>query len=207
MTPISSRCANALRGVRLEVLYKNDEEIQRRLKGVNAGLLQQNRAEHRAQLYYEKPNYQAMAEGALDNIEALRHTTKLTTRPKCSTASRTRPPASISWASWPKAARKSNRRRMWMSALLGLFKAIRDVNKVSISLPEEMLVVEFTEGALNRLDDYDPNLAGGRGRFRQADGRQFRRRRHSAWHRQGHESPERVLTARGFAGPAAASTG
>lgn len=142
------------RYVRLEVLYKNDEEIQRRLKGVNAGLLQQI-VQNIAQLYYEKPNYQAMAEGALDNIEALCHTTKLYN------ASKVFDGVANATAREHFLGKLAEKRKEIESSthvdertLLGLFKAIRDVNKVSISLPEEMLVVEFTEGALNRLDDY-----------------------------------------------------
>lgn len=142
------------RFVRLEILYKNDAELQRRIKGVNAGLLQQI-VGNIAQMYYEKPDFKAMAEGALDALDALCHTTKLYNASKVFDGL-----ASATAREHFLAKLAQQRREIAASThvdertLLGLYKTLRDVNKVSVSLPEELLVMEFTEGALNRLDDY-----------------------------------------------------
>lgn len=142
------------RYVRLEVLYKKPEDLERRLKGVNFGLLQQVVA-NIDQHYFERPDFRVMAEGALDNLAALCHTTKLYDTDKAFDGI-ANPAAREHFLGQLEKLRQemAGAERFDAKRFLALFKSVRDLNRTSVSLPEELLVVEFTEGALDRLDDY-----------------------------------------------------
>lgn len=144
----------AVRHARVEALYKNDEDVQRRMKGVQYGLL-----DTAIQLvndsYYERPDFNKMAEGALDNLTVLCET------PKIYDASSAfhgvaNPVTRKAFLDKLEALRGDvkARREYTHKDLIRLFRDIRSASRDSVSLPEELLIMEFMEGALGVLDDF-----------------------------------------------------
>lgn len=142
--------------VRLELVYSDGEAVERRIKDVHAGLMEQAFGLINDN-YYEEPDFRVMAEGALDQLIALVSTSKLYDA------------SDIFHGIANPAAREHFIGRIrellrklpppeegtfGYRELIRLYRGVVDANKASVSLPEALLVVEFTEGALNRLDDF-----------------------------------------------------
>lgn len=142
------------RFVRLEVLYSKDEDIQRRIENVDADMLKRALSLIRDQ-YFEEPDFRKMAEGALDNVAALCRAAKLYDSSRffdgvANPASREHFLAAIErLRTQMNDAKTFGDRDLWET-----FVALLRANKDSCSLPEGLLVVEFTEGALARLDPF-----------------------------------------------------
>jgi carboxyl-terminal processing protease len=147
----------AERHARLEVVYKDEEDLQRRLEGVGYHIL------HRAlklidEKYYTDPDFGRMAEGALDNLVALCTTTRLYEGPDAA--------GEFDGVADPVAReyflnKLVQERRQLEDAgaygykdLISLYNTVKEANEASVSLPKELLIVEYTEGALGALDDF-----------------------------------------------------
>jgi len=142
------------RHLRLQHWYRNKEEIERRLEGVTEGMLNTALGQI-AENYYSEPDFRAMAEGALDYLIALCHTTKLYDASSVFDGIAD-PLAREHFLSRLEELRKEVLGRDTFGArqLGELYKAAADANRQTVSLPKEMVVVEFLEGALSRLDEF-----------------------------------------------------
>lgn len=147
----------AARHARLAVLYKDDESVERRIKGVNFDLLQ-NATRLIGEDYYKAPDFRSMAKGALDNLIALCGTKSLYDGPDASrvfdgvgnAASREHFIGRLHEMQ----RRVTTQKKFEAADLVRLFRTIRGINNESVSLPEPLLIVEFMEGALDKLDDF-----------------------------------------------------
>ncbi|MBU0638398.1 MAG: S41 family peptidase [Planctomycetes bacterium] len=141
----------ALRHARLSILYEDEDALQRRIRDVDWNLLSTAiRLINRN--YWEKPDFARMADGALDNLEALCGTTKLY--------------GFMDGVANPDLRefflKKLEERRdkfrhdksFGYKDLIRLYREIATINAESIALPEGLLVIEFVEGAAQQLDDY-----------------------------------------------------
>ena len=141
----SARC------VRLEVLYKDEQSLQRRMRGVTPDLLR-TALRQINKTYYEEPDFKRMAVGAIDNLLALCQTQKLYDHLHGLGNRETR----------AHFMRKLEELRAAVLAeedytyqdLLRDFNRVTLQNTESVELPVGLLVTEFTEGALGELDDY-----------------------------------------------------
>ena len=142
------------RHLRLQFLYKNDEDIKRRLKGVRYDMLTQV-IQLVNDTYYDTPDFRAMAEGAIDNFTALCHTTKLYDASSVFDGIAD-PLAREHFMSKLQELRRDveSRDSYDHRQLLALYKELKRLNASTVSLPEPMLIVEFVEGALGRLDQF-----------------------------------------------------
>ncbi len=136
---------------RLEVLYKDQEQLERRIADVDVNLL---RSAIRLvdKNYYQEPDFKSMAEGALDNLVALTQTRKLYDflhglgNPDTRQFFLERLEELRQWV--------RSEERFGYRDILVLYNRIAHQSTESVELPEGLLVTEFIEGALGRLDDY-----------------------------------------------------
>jgi carboxyl-terminal processing protease len=154
---IRSLRERAGRHARLELVYENAEDVERRIKDVDAELL------YRAlrlinESYYDEPDFKKMAEGGLDNLVALCHTTKLYDGPDAAGDfdGVADPMAREYFLGRLEAERQTLKSRVAYTHqdVIALFNRIEQENRKSISLPTGILVVEFTEGVVEQLDDF-----------------------------------------------------
>ncbi len=141
----------AVRYARLELVYKDREAVQQRIRGVGEEVLR-NVVRLIHDYYYEPPDFRQMAEGALDELIALCHTKKLyDVFDGVAT-----PDLRDYFVSNLKRERErlGGKKEITYRDLLGLAERIEKLNSGSIALPRALLIVEFLEGALSRLDDY-----------------------------------------------------
>ncbi len=141
----------ATRYARIELAYPTQKAMQQRIRDVNKDLLRSaiKLIDH---LYYREPDFKIMAEGALDNLTTLCKVTKL----------RGYLDGLANPALRDHFLRRLGELRAEMSGqssfgyqdLRRLFNQVCDLNRESIEIPEGLLVVEFLEGALGRLDEY-----------------------------------------------------
>jgi carboxyl-terminal processing protease len=154
---VKSLRERAARHARLELTYANEEDLQRRIGGVNKDMLV-----HSIMLvadnYYEEPDFRKMAEGALDNLEALCTTTKLYKGDEA--AGDFDGVANATTREFFLGQLEQERRKLRGQSSVGskdlirLYNTVADLNDKSVSLPEGLLIVEFMEGALGELDDF-----------------------------------------------------
>lgn len=144
----------ATRYVRLELVYSDAKEVDRRIEGVTYEVLQEamNRI---AEMYHTKPKFQEMADGALDALEALCHTTKLYDRSSAFDGIANPTSRAFFLKRLAELRREiSDEKDFDQTDLLKLFRAVQRASDESVSLPKGLLVVEFTEGALGKLDQF-----------------------------------------------------
>lgn len=142
---------NATRYARIELTYKDRKALDERIRGVDRSLLR-SAVKMVEQLYYREPDFREMAEGALDNLRTLAGVSKLR--------------AYLDGLGNPALREHFIRRLTDLRAglateknygyrdLVRLFNQVCDLNRESVELPEGLLVVEFVEGVLGKLDDY-----------------------------------------------------
>lgn len=147
----------AARHVRLAVIYEESEEVQRRIKDVTSNMLRDTISlieDH----YYRRPDFKDMAMGALDNLLVMAQTPELWEGLDAPAEfdSLADPVAREHFVSKLTDLRNSVERDPLYTAneLSRLYLAVDRANRESISLPRELVIVEFTEGALGELDDY-----------------------------------------------------
>jgi carboxyl-terminal processing protease len=144
----------AARHARLGLVYEDAETIKRRMEGVTVELLrkvlrQVNKA------YYEEPDFKRMAEGALHNLVALCETTKLYDIDVFDGVAN--PGARKYFLEKLEQERQALGAEQQLSYrdLEKLFYEVDKHNRQSVSLPRELLIMEFLEGALAELSELD----------------------------------------------------
>ena len=147
----------AARHARLEVIYETKDDVDRRIKDVNYDMLVRS-LDLIKESYYKEPDFKKMAQGALDNLVALCTTTKLYKGPEASSYfdGVADPAAREYFLSKLEEQRQQLEKRSDFDEddVKRLYNTIKEENKKSVSLPPELLIVEFTEGALGKLDDF-----------------------------------------------------
>jgi carboxyl-terminal processing protease len=142
---------HAERLARLELLYKDKEELDRRIKDVDKNLLR-TAVSFISKNYYRDPDFTKMGEGAIENLIALAETQKTydylhglgnpVTRQGFEAGLK-------ELRDWPRTEERFNSKD-----LLKLYNRVADLNDKTAELPEGLLVMEFLEGALQQLDEY-----------------------------------------------------
>ncbi|RMF72676.1 MAG: S41 family peptidase, partial [Planctomycetota bacterium] len=147
----------AIRHARLELVYETDEDLERRIEHVTMDLLDNSIALINEN-YYEQPDFAEMAEGALDNLVALCTTTRLYDGPKASKYfdGVANPASREHFLGRLEQLRQDVRDDTDFTDkdLRRLARAVRKASAESVSLPDGLLIVEFMEGALGKLDDF-----------------------------------------------------
>lgn len=147
----------AVRHARLELIYDNKEDVERRLKDVTEDLLT-NSLKLIQDNYFTKPDFRKMAEGALDSLTALCNTTQLYEGEKAADDfdGLADPVAREYFLGKLESERQKLQQRADFSHqdMLRLFNTVKEENRKSVSLPLPLLVIEFTEGAVNELDEF-----------------------------------------------------
>lgn len=147
----------AARHARLELIYEKSEDVERRIKDVNYDLMLRS-VKLIDENYYTEPDFKKMADGALDSLVALCTTTKLYDGPEAAPEfdAVADPVAREHFLSVIEQQRRDvdKDEKFTHKDLLRLFNDVKKVNDETISLPDELLIVEFMEGALGELDDF-----------------------------------------------------
>lgn len=143
--------------LRLEFIYDSADAVERRIADVHPSLME-NAFALINDNYYDEPDFRKMADGALDQIVALAHSTKLYDTSDLFNGI-ANPAAREHFIGRLQELRgklpdEKNARDYGYRDLLKLYRAVSEASRASVSLPEGMLVVEFTEGALSKLDDF-----------------------------------------------------
>ncbi len=141
----------ATRHARIELIYKDEEALQERIKGVDRKLLR-SAVRMIEQVYYQQPDFRTLARGALDNLGTLANTTGL----RKFLDGLGNPALREHFLARIRELRDQVTREKTCTDqdLVRLFNQVADLNRASVELPEGLLVVEFLEGALRELDDY-----------------------------------------------------
>ncbi|MFO0840283.1 MAG: S41 family peptidase [Phycisphaerae bacterium] len=142
---------NAERHARLEALYDSKDAVKRRTKDVDANLLFES-LRRVDENYYEKPDFKVMAEGALLNLMALCETHKLNDV----FDGVANPATREHFLSKIELERQNLQKadKFDRKTLLALYRSMKEANRLTIELPEPLLIIEFLEGALSKLDDF-----------------------------------------------------
>jgi carboxyl-terminal processing protease len=143
----------AARHARIELTYKNEKALEERIRGVDRGLL---RAAVKLidRLYYREPDYREMSKGALDDLTALCSVTKLRTFMDGLGNPALREHFVRRLAEFRAEIEGERGTDLEYRDLLRLFDRVNNLNRESIELPEGLLVVEFLDGVISKLDDH-----------------------------------------------------
>lgn len=142
---------NAARHARLELLYDDEESLREHIQDVDRDMLR--RAVRLIdRLYYQDPDFKKAAEGALANLETLCETPKLFDY----LDGLANPALRGHFERGLQRLRDELDRSLTYDHkdLLSLFYRLSNLNRESIEIPDELLVVEFLEGVSDELDDY-----------------------------------------------------
>lgn len=142
---------HAARHARLEILYTDRKAVERRIEGVSSRLLKEA-LDRINDTYFRSPNFKALADSALGNLEALTETPKL-----FEVFDGLANPDLRSFFLkhiQDKRAEIRTREKFEARDLERLFRDVLAVNKESVELREELLVVEFLEGVTESLDEF-----------------------------------------------------
>jgi carboxyl-terminal processing protease len=154
---IKSLRKRAARHARLEVIYETQEDLRRRIEDVNYDMLMRS-LDLINDNYHEEPDFKKMAVGALESLVALCTTTKLYQGADAASEfdGVADPGAREYFLGELEEQRQSLQKRSDFDHkdVKRLYNTIKDANRKSVSLPPELLIVEFTEGALGELDDF-----------------------------------------------------
>ena len=148
---IETEQEDCTRRARLELLYKDEETLEKRIKDVDKDLLRSVVREINRS-YYETPDFKRMAEGAIDNLIALAETQQV----YGFLHGLGNPETREYFINQLRELRKSvaAEERYNHRDLLKLYNRAAYINPESVELPEGLLVVEFLEGAIHQLDDF-----------------------------------------------------
>lgn len=142
---------SAARYARLELIYKDREAVQQRIRDVSEDVLR-NVVRFVQDYYYETPDFRQMAQGALDELIAVCHTKKLY---DVFDGVATPDLREYFVSNLQREREKLNEKKeVSYRDLLALAERVEKLNSGSVALPRALLIVEFLEGALSRLDDY-----------------------------------------------------
>lgn len=145
------RRVHAGRHARLEFLYTDKKAVERRIDGVSSRLLKEA-IDRINDTYYRSPDFKALADSALGNLEALTETPKLfevfdgLANPDLRNF--------FLKNIQERRADIKNKAKFDAKDFERLFRDVLAVNKESVELRDELLVVEFLEGATENLDEF-----------------------------------------------------
>ncbi|MEW6250422.1 MAG: S41 family peptidase [Planctomycetota bacterium] len=141
----------ATRHARFKLIYKEEKELEQRLKGVKRGMLR-NALLSIAHMYYKEADFRELARGGLDNLLMLCDVRKL----QEFLHGLGNPATRALFVEKLTAERTAldDGRTIGEADVRSLFERILQANRETVSLPEQLLIVEFMEGALGKLDDY-----------------------------------------------------
>lgn len=145
---------DAGRHARLELIFGDKKDIERRMEGVDAGLVERAISIIN-DYYYKQPDFKAMAEASIEHLETLCNTTKLYDKDEMFNGianGRTREHFMASLGDELK--RVADDKNFDARDMIRMFNRIRDDNKSSVALPDALLSMEFMEGALTKLDQF-----------------------------------------------------
>lgn len=136
---------------RLEALYPDKAALERRIKGVRREMFYEALRKIDA-LYYKQPDYKAMAIAAMQSLDALYETPKLFNV----FDGLANPDTRHSFTSGLNERRADIEKRdsFGKKELQRLFDELVELNRKTVDLPEGLLVMEFTDGAVTKLDDF-----------------------------------------------------
>lgn len=136
---------------RAEALYGDAKDLEERIDGVTKSMLT-NVVTRVRDNYYEDPDFKKMATGALRSLKVLCTTPKLYK----TFDGIANPHFRDYFLKKLQDFQRDVEREQKFSArdLLRLFNDVYSESQVSVQVPQEVLVIEFTEGALLQLDDF-----------------------------------------------------
>lgn len=142
------------RHARMEYVYRTAAEADRRLAGVEVTMLD-TALKVINDLYFKEPDFRKMAGGAIDNLVALCNTTKLYDVSKVFSGVASQPLREAFLSRLEELRKKvTNAKSFQRKDLYALFNSMKKASDETVSLPEPLLVIEFTEGALGELDQF-----------------------------------------------------
>lgn len=137
--------------VRMEALYKDRQAVEKRTRGVTPALVRTIvRAVH--DHYYEAPDFRKLGEGAIDQLIAMTHARKLHDVFDGLGSAELREHFVSSLEQ--RRQRVLDKPRFDYRDLIALFDDVLRLNDGSVDVDDNLLTVEFVEGALGRLDEY-----------------------------------------------------
>ncbi len=150
---LKAHSENAARHARIELTYKNEKALEERIRDVDRGLLRAavKLVDH---LYYRDPDYREMAKGALDDLTTLCSVAKLRTFMDGLGNPALREHFVRRLAEFRAEIDGERGTNLEYRDLLRLFDRVNNLNRESVELPEGLLVVEFLDGVLSKLDDH-----------------------------------------------------
>jgi carboxyl-terminal processing protease len=141
----------ATRHARIEVAYKNEKALQERLRGVDADLLRKA-VRVIDEMYYKEPDYNKLAAGALDNLLTLCGTKKL--YPFLDGLGNPALREHFERKLTELRSDAQHGKRYTYKDLRAVYDSVANADKISVELPEGLLVAEFIEGMVGELDEY-----------------------------------------------------
>ncbi|MBI5864531.1 MAG: S41 family peptidase [Planctomycetes bacterium] len=142
------------RHARLEYIYRTEPEVERRLASIEPIMFERAMSVVN-DLYFKEPDFHKMALGAIDNMVALCNTTKLYDVGKAFNGIAAQPMRDAFLNRLAELRAKVEADKTYRQQdIVKLYRAVRRASEESVSLPEALLVSEFTEGALGELDQF-----------------------------------------------------
>lgn len=139
------------RHLRVHFLYPDKVAMQRRIVDVDQNMLYAALRQVNDN-YFERPDFAAMALGALDGVQTLLDSKRLQ---KYLDGLGNEDSRKLFQAKLDQLRKSVQTREQWSWRDVGaLFSDVLRANNTTISVPEGLLVVEFLEGALSKLDDF-----------------------------------------------------
>ncbi|QOJ14470.1 MAG: S41 family peptidase [Planctomycetia bacterium] len=142
---------HAARHARLEAVYTDQKAVERRIKGVRREMLYEALRKIDA-YYFEAPKHRVLALAALDNLDAMLETPKL--QQVFDGLANEDSRRSFTDGLRELRAGIEQREALPRKDFQRLFDEVAELNRRTVGLPDELIVVEFTEGAVSRLDDF-----------------------------------------------------
>lgn len=142
---------DAARHARIELIYRDEKTLKEHLEGVTRDILRRALSDIN-RLYWKPPDFRKAAGGALDNLLTLTETSSLYDFMH----GLANPDLREAFVKRLKELRAAvnGEGPFTQEHMLKLFNDIAKASKETVELPNEMLVVEFMEGADLQLDDY-----------------------------------------------------
>lgn len=139
------------RHLRVEFLYADRAALDRRILDVDVPLLSAVLRQV-SDNYYERPDFKVIAEGGLEYLSTLTESKKLR---KYLDGLANADSRALFGKKLDELRKSIQSRESWSwRDVANLYEEIRRANLASVELPEGLMVVEFVEGGLSRLDDF-----------------------------------------------------
>ncbi|MCH7871218.1 MAG: S41 family peptidase [Planctomycetes bacterium] len=148
---IAQKRKDAERHARLQFVYKDQEAIDRRIEGVSERILRESLSQIN-RYYYEAPDFKDLAEGGVRNLLVMAETPKLYDVFDGLANPDFRKPFVL--AMKKKLEEIEQAKTMSRKQLLTVYGDVKRANVQTIELPREVVIMEFLEGVITRLDQF-----------------------------------------------------